>query len=281
VVWKKKCLNAIISAGRGKARVNRIAGRKMPEYEGFIATIKEDGKAEVIVQPETSSIVGAPGVSKKVCHCASSSSQVTVEALNPVQAAVGDRVAVRVDASLLLRNARSLACLSSLWSLGGRFLSSFRRASCSGCPLDSFAFFAVCPSGLPLGFFCTEIGNPEDRKFEFLQKTIFKGILKDDGYFSSISPLKRIRVAENTYDLGEYLAYLHMELLKMIPGITLEAISGAFCCCGLAGVMGFKREFYETSVKGVTKIWLTNRKSFSFAPGIPAEARWRKHGHGA
>jgi glycerol-3-phosphate dehydrogenase subunit C len=127
-----------------------------------------------------------------------------------------------------------------------------------------------------------KIGKPEDRKFEFLQKTIFKGILKDDGYFSSISPLKRIRVAENTYDLGEYLAYLHrkgelstdfgpvpgrmvyyppchlreqeiglpyMELLKMIPGITLEAISGVFYCCGLAGVMGFKRKFHETSVQ--------------------------------
>ena len=203
------------------------------------------------------------------------------------------------------------------------------------------------------------------------QKLSYKGILKDDGYFSSISPLKRIKVAENTYDLGEYLAYLHqkgelstdfgpvpgrmvyyppchlreqeiglpyMELLKMIPGITLEAISGAFYCCGLAGVMGFKREFHETSVqlgsplmkkirdaeprqdchglpelpvavqpalalcgasscgdparilcwlpmlnsiKGVTKVWLTNQKSFSFAPGIPVEARWRKHGHGA
>ena len=80
----------------------------MPEYEGFVASLKEDGKAEVIVRPETSGIVGAPGASKKVCHCASSSSQVTMEALNPVQAAVGDRVAVRVDASLLLRNAGAL-----------------------------------------------------------------------------------------------------------------------------------------------------------------------------
>jgi len=56
----------------------------MPEYEGVIASLSEDGKAEVIVQPETSNIVGAPEVSKKVCHCASSSSQVTLEALNPV-----------------------------------------------------------------------------------------------------------------------------------------------------------------------------------------------------
>ncbi len=72
----------------------------MPEYEGFVASLKEDGKAEVIVRAETSGIVGAPGVSKKVCHCASSSSHVTMEALNPVQAAVGDRVAFKVDASL-------------------------------------------------------------------------------------------------------------------------------------------------------------------------------------
>ena len=74
----------------------------MPEYEGFVASLKEDGKAEVIVQPEASDIVGAPEVSKKVCHCASSSSQVTVEALNPVQADVGDRVAVEVKASVLI-----------------------------------------------------------------------------------------------------------------------------------------------------------------------------------
>jgi glycerol-3-phosphate dehydrogenase subunit C len=126
------------------------------------------------------------------------------------------------------------------------------------------------------------LGEYGDRKLESFSKTIYKGIFKDDGYFSSITPLKRIKVAENTYDLGEYLAYLHKqgglstdfgpvpdrmvyyppchlreqeigqpyaELLKMIPGMTLEVISGAFYCCGLAGVMGFKREFHEASVQ--------------------------------
>jgi len=39
------------------------------------------------------------------------------------------------------------------------------------------------------------------------------------------------------------------ELLKGIPGMTLEVISGAFYCCGLAGVMGFKREDHEISVQ--------------------------------
>ncbi|MFH0726371.1 MAG: hypothetical protein V2B19_08495 [Pseudomonadota bacterium] len=30
-------------------------------------------------------------------------------------------------------------------------------------------------------------------------------LMKDDGYFSTIDPLRRIKVAESTHDLGEYL----------------------------------------------------------------------------
>lgn len=122
---------------------------------------------------------------------------------------------------------------------------------------------------------------PEGRKFESLSKSIYKGILKDDGFFSSISPLKRITVAENTYDLGEYLMFLlqqgelstdfgpfpgrlvyyppchlreqeigtpYVELLKMIPGLSLEPIQGRFYCCGLGGIMGFKKDFHESSL---------------------------------
>ena len=126
------------------------------------------------------------------------------------------------------------------------------------------------------------LGAHEGRKFESLSRSIYKGILKDDGYFSSISPLKRITVAENTYDLGEYLTYLYkqgelstdfgpvpgrmiyyppchlreqeigtpyVELLKMIPGINLEPIQGRFYCCGLGGLMGFKKDFHESSLR--------------------------------
>ena len=38
---------------------------------------------------------------------------------------------------------------------------------------------------------------------------MYQSILKDDGYFSAIDPMKRILVAENTYDLGKYLIDLH------------------------------------------------------------------------
>jgi len=124
--------------------------------------------------------------------------------------------------------------------------------------------------------------NPTAEKFALLKKSIFKGILKDEGYFSSISPRKRIMVAENTYDLGEYLIERHrtgelrkefgpireniayyapfhlreqnigrpyQDLLGLIPGMSLEAIEEVFYCCGMAGIMGFKREFHSASIK--------------------------------
>jgi glycerol-3-phosphate dehydrogenase subunit C len=126
------------------------------------------------------------------------------------------------------------------------------------------------------------LGEQGVRQFDSLQKIIYKSILKDDGYFSSISPLKRIAVAENTYDLGEYLAYFlkkgelsrdfgpvpgrmiyyppchlreqgigspYLELLKMIPGISLESVQGRFYCCGLGGIMGFKKDFHASSLQ--------------------------------
>ena len=125
------------------------------------------------------------------------------------------------------------------------------------------------------------LGEHGERKFESFSATVYKGILRDDGYFSSISPLKRVKVAENTYDLGEYLAYLlkkgelstdfgavqgrmvyyppchlreqeigrpYEELLKMVPGLEVEVLGSSFYCCGLAGVMGFKREFHDKSI---------------------------------
>jgi glycerol-3-phosphate dehydrogenase subunit C len=125
-------------------------------------------------------------------------------------------------------------------------------------------------------------GQALERKMEAYDKTIFKNILKDEGYFSSLDPMKRVALAEKTFDAGEYLLHLHrsgdlktdfapvrkhavyfppchqreqefgqpyLELLELIPGMHLEAIQGNLYCCGLAGVMGFKRDFHEASVK--------------------------------
>ncbi len=89
-------------------------------------------------------------------------------------------------------------------------------------------------------------------------------------------------VAENTYDLGEYLIKLYeagelkktfgpipeqtayyqschlreqeigrpyQSLLGMIPDMSVESIEESFYCCGMAGIMGFKQEFHAASIK--------------------------------
>ena len=123
--------------------------------------------------------------------------------------------------------------------------------------------------------------NPGHRKFNLVKKSIYEKIFADEGYFSDIDPLKRIQLAENTFDLGEYLASLYesgdlktefgsvsgravyyppchlreqdigrpyMDLLKRIVGLSLEPIKGELLCCGMAGIMGFKRGFHQASV---------------------------------
>lgn len=111
--------------------------------------------------------------------------------------------------------------------------------------------------------------------------------LKDEGYFSGLSGVKRVSVAENTYDLGEYLRNLnrageldvrfgtvsarsayyppchlreqeigtpYTELLSLIPGLQVDSIEGSFYCCGAAGIMGFKRDFHDSSIKMSNKL---------------------------
>jgi Positive regulator of sigma(E), RseC/MucC len=124
----------------------------MPEYEGFVASLGEDGRAEVLVQPERACIVGSPEASSKVCHCTSSSSQVTLEALNPLQAAVGDRVAVRVEASALMRNAGALIGIPILALILG-WASSLLASDghLFGVPLRFLLVFLSLPLGLAAG----------------------------------------------------------------------------------------------------------------------------------
>ncbi len=105
--------------------------------------------------------------------------------------------------------------------------------------------------------------------------------LRDEGYFRSLNGPKRIAVASHTYDLGEYLSDLdrsgdldramgqvkgrmayyapcHLkeqnigqpwfDLVGLVPGASMEKVGDPFDCCGMAGVMGFKREFHEVSI---------------------------------
>jgi glycerol-3-phosphate dehydrogenase subunit C len=124
-------------------------------------------------------------------------------------------------------------------------------------------------------------GSAEE-DFIRLKTSMYGRILKDEGYFSPIDPMARIAVAEKTYDLGGYLRWLSdagnfdleftpvagklayyppchlreqeigrpwLDLLGRIPGVDLIPIDSSFYCCGIAGIMGFKAGFHDTSME--------------------------------
>jgi len=107
-------------------------------------------------------------------------------------------------------------------------------------------------------------------------------VFAGQGYFSRVEGLKRLRVANHTFDLGEYLLMLHRagefdaglgaiggetayfapchqrqqgigqpwkELLGLVPDISVASIGDGFDCCGQGGLMGFKRDFHGTSLR--------------------------------
>lgn len=118
--------------------------------------------------------------------------------------------------------------------------------------------------------------------FVHLKKSMYAKILRDDGYFSDLDPLERIALSENIMDLGAYLDRLrrdgclqpcfgevrgrmvyyqpchqreqkigipYLDLLRRIPGLHMEPVASATDCCGMGGSLGFKKDFYDASLR--------------------------------
>lgn len=118
-------------------------------------------------------------------------------------------------------------------------------------------------------------------KHRVLKKSMYKDLLKDDGYFAAVDPMARISLAAQLSDVGKYLAGLHVggrfnagfnavpgrmvyfapchqreqkigspypDLLALIPGLTVEPVGGTLDCCGMGGNFGFKAGFHEQSL---------------------------------
>ena len=125
-----------------------------------------------------------------------------------------------------------------------------------------------------------------------IAKKYVEHMIDRNGYFAGIDPDKRLTISRNTYDAGEYLLKLHRagemdtsfgayetdavyyppchvreqrmespygDILKLIPGFNMTAINGNYCC-GNAGIMGFKKEFYHSSIKIAGRLISTIRK---------------------
>jgi positive regulator of sigma E activity len=126
----------------------------MPEYEGYIATLKADGKAEVVIEPGSPGIPGVSGeVNRRVCHCTSGGSSFTVEALNPVGAQVGDQVVVSLHSGTLLRNAAAglgppLVGLTLAIALAWSLTHGFSRDFGAGLSISAALLFSGIIGGV-------------------------------------------------------------------------------------------------------------------------------------
>lgn len=96
----------------------------MPQYEGFVADLKENGKAEVVIQPCNAGIPGAPQLKDIVCHCATDGSTITIEAINKAGAGVGDWVSITQRPSALMKNAVILLGIPFVGLLAGIAVAS-------------------------------------------------------------------------------------------------------------------------------------------------------------
>jgi glycerol-3-phosphate dehydrogenase subunit C len=112
-------------------------------------------------------------------------------------------------------------------------------------------------------------------------RMILSGLVRDRGYFGAFDGTQRLRISSRSYDLGEYLLRLDavgrldrnfgpvagraayfapchqreqdigqpwQELLALVPGSSVGRVGEPLDCCGLGGIMGFKKKFHPTSV---------------------------------
>lgn len=120
----------------------------MPQYEGFVSSIKGDGKAEVIIRPGNPSIPNAPEVSKTVCHCTTDSSTITVEALNRAGARAGDLVSVKRNPAALMKNTAILLGIPAIGLISGILAGMILNQGFAVHPIGALA---VAAAGLLLG----------------------------------------------------------------------------------------------------------------------------------
>jgi hypothetical protein len=117
----------------------------MSTNEGFVATLKEHGMAEVVIQPVIAGIPGASArVNRHVCHCVADGSTVTIEAFNAVGAEVGDYVSVRRDTSGLAKNAAALLGIPVTGLIAGFLLAAFLTDGFSSRMANGIITMAGC-----------------------------------------------------------------------------------------------------------------------------------------
>ena len=125
----------------------------MPRHEGFVATLEGEYRAEVIIQPGSMGVPGtSPQINRRVCHCATDGSTITIEALNKVGASVGDWVSISRNATEMIKNAALLLGIPIIGLITGIILAAFLTDGFSLRLTGGIIAMATCLfSGIAIG----------------------------------------------------------------------------------------------------------------------------------
>jgi hypothetical protein len=121
--------------------------KNMPTAEGIVTQTLGDHQAEVVIQPHNPGIVGAPHLN--VCrHCASDGSRLTINAINNLDASVGDWVTLERRVDFLKINLIRFLLVPGVGLLAGLATALFlyHQAFIDGIAAAAFTF-----SGLFVG----------------------------------------------------------------------------------------------------------------------------------
>jgi len=144
----------------------------MSLYEGVVASLRADGKAEVVIRPGKPGIPGAPELTEKVCHCATNGSIVRIEALNRAGAGVGDWVLLDRRAGVLMKNAVALLGSPVIGGLSGLAAGAIFF---DGFALSVTAMVVSATVGLLLGVI---IGGVIYRRVSADDQTVIRRIIR-------------------------------------------------------------------------------------------------------
>jgi hypothetical protein len=153
----------------------------MPQYEGYVAGITGDGKAEVVIKPGMAGIPNAPEVSKKVCHRATNGSTLRIEAVNKVGARVGDWVRLSQESGMPIKNAAMLLGIPVLGAASGLVVGAIFTDGFV-VNLTAAAFFTAV--GLLLG---TIIGVVTYRRMSTDKEPIISRVIRTRTEMPSVS----------------------------------------------------------------------------------------------
>jgi hypothetical protein len=115
----------------------------MAAYEGLVAGLKDNGRAEVIIQPGNSGVPGVPEeVNSRFCHCATGGSTIRIDVENRAGAEVGDWVLVNRERGVLKRNAGALLGIPGMAAILGIITALILASGFSVGPAVWIAMFS-------------------------------------------------------------------------------------------------------------------------------------------